>query len=334
MKTTGELLRRLVAAHVAGDERAFEETVQDVITEERRKNHHLLANEIRRIASNGSDSVGTLRGLSLYPSYVAKDVPVDERGLPLVDAFEPVVSLDDVVLRRDIQRALCRIIEECSHSDLLGSHGLHARRKILFYGPPGCGKTVTAQALASALLLPVFLVRFDAVVSSYLGETAANLAKVFQYAQARPAVLFFDEFDSIGKSRDNVDEHGELKRVVNSFLQMLDAFRAPGLVIAATNHEQLLDSAIWRRFDDVIKFPYPTKREREQLLRKGLRQFKTPSVDYVAAAGATAKLSHADIERAVRDVMKASVLVGKSDVLHGELIKALAEQSARAKGVT
>jgi SpoVK/Ycf46/Vps4 family AAA+-type ATPase len=330
MKTTGELMRRLIAAHVAGDDLAFDEAVSDVVQEERRKNHNLLANDIRKIAKNGRDG-GSVRDLSLLPTYTARDVPTDERGLPLIHAFEPVRTIDEVVLRPDIRCALERIVEENQRQDLLRGHGLHPRKKVLFWGPPGCGKTVSAEVLAGKLLFPVFLVRFDAVVSSYLGETAANLSKVFQYAQSRPAVLFFDEFDAIAKSRDNQEEHGELKRVVNSFLQMLDAFHSPGVVVAATNHERLLDSALWRRFDDVIEFPRPTKREIERLVRVGLRQFPVHSIDFSEVASSAARLSHADVERAMRDVMKGAILTGRSEILTDDLNRAIAEQKRRVR---
>jgi SpoVK/Ycf46/Vps4 family AAA+-type ATPase len=330
MKTTGELLRRLIAAHTAGDDLAFDEAVNEVVQEEKRKNHNLLANEIRRIVRNGHDS-NSVRDLSLLPTFSPRDIPVDERGLPLIHGFEPTRRFDEVVLRPSIRFALERIVIENRQQDLLRGHGLQPRRKVLFWGPPGCGKTVTVEALAAELLLPVFLVRFDAVVSSYLGETAANLSKVFQYAQSRPAVLFFDEFDAIGKSRDSAEEHGELKRVVNSFLQMLDAFRSPGLVLAATNHERLLDSALWRRFDDIVVFPRPTKSEIEKLLRLELRQFSTTGVDFPAVAAISERLSHADIERAIQDVMKGSVLSDTTKVSTEDLKRAIAEQRKRAR---
>jgi len=330
MKTTGELLRQLVAAHIAGDEAGFAGVVEDVIEEERRKNHHLLANELRKLTKNGPDGA-FIRNLGLLPTYTPRDIPSDERGLPLLQAFEPERSLDQVVLRREIRGSLERVVEESRRSDTLRSHGLQPRRKVLFYGPPGCGKTVCAEALANELSLPVFLVRFDAVVSSYLGETAANLSKVFHYAQSRPAVLFFDEFDAIGKSRDSAEEHGELKRVVNSFLQMLDAFRAPGLVVAATNHEGLLDNALWRRFDDVIEFPRPTRAEVETLLRLGLKQFDATGVDYAVITASAGGLSHADVERAMRDVMKDAILRRRERIATEDLLRAMKEQARRVR---
>src|SRR5262249_4991728 len=139
-------------------------------------------------------------------------------------------------------------------------------------GPPGCGKSVVAEGLAHDLYLPLATVRFDAVVSSYLGETGANLRKVFDFARGRPVVLLFDEFDAIGKHRTALDEHGELKRVVTSFLQLLDSFHAETLTIAATNHQGLLDPALWRRFDEILYFPPPNSEETESLLCRHFQQ--------------------------------------------------------------
>ena len=132
---------------------------------------------------------------------------------------------------------------------------------------PGCGRTVSAEAIAAELYLPLALVRFDAVVSSYLGETAANLRKVFDFARSRPMVVLFDEFDAIGKDRASLEEHGEIKRVVNSFLQILDGFRSDTVAIAATNHQGLLDPALWRRFDEIVFFDMPCAAAIEDLLR-------------------------------------------------------------------
>jgi len=152
-------------------------------------------------------------------------------------------------------------------------HGFQPATKLLFCGPPGCGKTLCAEIIASELGLPLLYTRFDAIVSSYLGETAANLRKVFEYASSSRWVVLFDEFDAIGKARDDAAEHGELKRVINSFLQLLDGFTAPSILIAATNHEQLLDPALWRRFDEILVFPRPSVHEIRSLLGMKLKKF-------------------------------------------------------------
>ncbi len=173
--------------------------------------------------------------------------------------FEPARRLTDLVLDEATRKTLERIVDENRKADLLKTYGSRPANRILFCGPPGCGKTVSAEAIAAELYLPLALVRFDAVVSSYLGETAANLRKVFDFARSRPMVVLFDEFDAIGKDRASLEEHGEIKRVVNSFLQILDGFRSDTVAIAATNHQGLLDPALWRRFDEIVFFDMPVR---------------------------------------------------------------------------
>jgi AAA+ superfamily predicted ATPase len=186
---------------------------------------------------------------------------------------------------------------------------------VLFCGPPGCGKTVAAEAIAKEVYLPLAVVRFDAVISSYLGETASNLRKVFEFARSRPMVMLFDEFDAIGKRRTDPDEHGEIKRVVNSFLQMLDGFHGETLTIAATNHQGLLDRALWRRFDDIVFFALPSEREIEKLLIDRLRQIKLSSnVRLPAVARTLLGLAHADVERLAGEIVKRCVLQEKEEI--------------------
>ena len=199
-------------------------------------------------------------------------------------------------------------------------------RKALFWGPPGCGKTVAAEAIARELYLPLAVVRFDAVISSYLGETSANLRKVFDFARQRAMVVLFDEFDAIGKMREDRDEHGELKRVVNAFLQMMDGFRADGLMIAATNHERLLDSALWRRFDEVVRFSKPDKQQIEELVTRNLRQMHlAPSVSLRSITNAMAGMAHADVERVIVNSMKATLMSEEKEIstttVHSEITK-------------
>jgi SpoVK/Ycf46/Vps4 family AAA+-type ATPase len=203
---------------------------------------------------------------------------------------------------------------------------------VLFCGPPGCGKSVAAEALAKELYLPLATVRFDAVVSSYLGETATNLRKVFDYARSYPMVLLFDEFDAIGKLRTAEDEHGELKRVVNSFLQLLDGFRSDTLTVAATNHQGLLDPALWRRFDVVVRFPLPERGEIEELLARHFRQLTVSrAVRLPEVARAVAGASHADVERLAVEAVKLAILAGREQVEPEMLQAAVAGYLARAE---
>jgi SpoVK/Ycf46/Vps4 family AAA+-type ATPase len=163
------------------------------------------------------------------------------------------------------------VVEEVRHWPALDAAGLPRRQRLLLQGPPGCGKTTSAEAIAAELGRPLLIVRLDAVVSSYLGETASNLRRIFEYADQAPFVVLFDEFDALGRSRDDASEHGEMKRVVTAFLQMTDRYRGPSLLLAATNHPALLDEALWRRFDEVLTFGLPTVHQLRQVLRLRLK---------------------------------------------------------------
>jgi SpoVK/Ycf46/Vps4 family AAA+-type ATPase len=236
-----------------------------------------------------------------------------------------------MVVNDPTRSSLERIMTEQRKRDLLTSYGLNPLRKILFCGPPGCGKTMAAEVLAKELYLPLVLVRFDSVISSYLGETAANLRRVFDFAASRPMVLLFDEFDAIGKRRDDAEEHGELKRVVNAFLQMLDSLRGDALTIAATNHEEMLDSALWRRFDDVIFFEPPSASQIEELLKRHLRQIGTAEIDWKSRAEALKGSSHADVKRVAQDAAKNCLLNGARSVDGTFLDEAIARQEKRMR---
>lgn len=331
--TTSESIRKLLLAHFEGDAEAFRTAAREYITEERRKNHHLVARDLDRILSsyNGLSILKGSNGLTPV-SNGPRDLPYDkERNVALVELFEPRRHLAELVLDGETRAALERIVEENRRSDLLKTYGSRPANRILFCGPPGCGKTVSAEAIATELYLPLTLVRFDAVVSSYLGETAANLRKVFDYARSRPMVLFFDEFDAIGKDRASVEEHGEIKRVVNSFLQILDSFRSDTITIAATNHEGLLDSALWRRFDEIISFERPSKEATECLLRMNLRQVGLqPDVNLHEVARKLHGLSHADVERVARDAIKQMLLTEPGPVNRAALEKSSIRQAKRA----
>lgn len=189
---------------------------------------------------------------------------------------------------------------------------MKAANKIIFFGPPGCGKTLAAEVIAFELSLPIAIVRLDALVSSLLGETAANLRAVFDYIAQVPLVALFDEFDAIGKERSDTSEHGELRRVVNAVLQMMDAYQGKSMILAATNHESILDSAIWRRFDETIEFPMPTNKQIVEILSSKLRgvrrEFDTEEKIVIQIFS---RCSGADIERIVRRAVKRMILKGQ-----------------------
>jgi SpoVK/Ycf46/Vps4 family AAA+-type ATPase len=247
-------------------------------------------------------------------------------------------DLNDLVLPPQAREAVDRVLTENRKADELAKHGLRANNRLLLCGPPGCGKTVTAGAIAKALGLPLIHTRMDAVVVSYLGDTGKNIRKVFDVARDQRVVLFLDEVDSIARSRDGKDE-GEIKRVTNMLLTMLEEMRGPSLVICATNHEVALDRAMWRRFDEVVMFPMPTTDEAISLLRTTIA-WSLYSGDGDLAEDAIVRamehkerpaldgMSFADVERIATDAAKSSILTNSGDVVFS-LVSAIKRQRER-----
>jgi SpoVK/Ycf46/Vps4 family AAA+-type ATPase len=303
----GRLLRKLIRAGSHADPEEFRTAAEELIRLERDKKHHLLANDLERILYGERSS-----GLRPRPPII-QDFPKDrERGLALLELREPVRDLNDIVLSDENRSVLQETLLEQSRTDLLASYGLRPISRLLFCGPPGCGKTLATEVLATELGLQLATVRFDAVVSSFLGETASNLRKVFDFLATHRCVALFDEFDAIGKEREDPTEHGELKRVVNSFLQMVDAYRGPSLLVAATNHERVLDKAIWRRFDEVMFFDKPNLEQIRQLLLVKLRgvRYDLPTSDPGFLNHFTG-FTQAAVERVLIRAIKAMALKGR-----------------------
>lgn len=304
---TGKLLRQLIKSGMEGNVDAFRSASEEVIREERQKQHHLLANDLERLLYGRPRELGKPLGMPI------EKAPVDrERNLALLDLREPARRLEDVVLSDETRSAVEEVLQEHHHQERLGSYGLRAADRLLFYGPPGCGKTLTAEVIASELGLPLAVVRVDAAVSSYLGETAANLRKVFDFAAANAAVVLFDEFDALAKERADESEHGELRRVVNAVLQMMDAYAGRSVLIAATNHELILDLAVWRRFEEVLLFEPPNLEQLRRLLALKLRGVRREfDVEDSSVTALFKGMTHADVERVLRRSIKDMVLAGQ-----------------------
>jgi SpoVK/Ycf46/Vps4 family AAA+-type ATPase len=329
---SGKLLRQLIKSGVDGDDTDFRRISEALIAEERQKHHNLLANDLERILY-GSDSIGANKKTSQLN--LKHSIPVDkERGLPLLELKEPVRGLDDVILSDINRETIKRILKEYNREEILRSWGMRPVDRVLFCGPPGCGKTVSAEAVAFELNRPLCIIRLDSVVSSYLGETSANLRKVFDFIQSSPVVALFDEFDALGKERADVAEHGELKRVVNTFLQMLDGFSGQSLIIAATNHENILDSAIWRRFEEVLAFEYPTVAQIKGLLSIKLRGVRRQFEYTKQITDLFKNTSHADIERILKRAIKDMLLNGEEFLKLMHIQDALLNEKARKKSLS
>jgi SpoVK/Ycf46/Vps4 family AAA+-type ATPase len=301
----GKILRQLIKAGASGDTDAFRRASEAIIQDERQKQHHLLANDLEQMLYGEYLKPVKQSGRSALPV-----PPVDkERGLPLLDIRQAQRPLEEMVLVSSSQVAIEELLEEHRRADVLRSFGMKPSGKVIFHGPPGCGKTLAGEVIAFELDLPLAIVRLDALVSSFLGETAANLRKVFDFIAEYPMVALFDEFDAIGKERSDSGEHGELRRVVNAVLQMMDAYQGKSLILAATNHEQILDSAIWRRFDETIDFPLPNSEQIQQILSLKLRGVRRQfELDEKPLLALFSKRSGADIERIVRRAVKRMIL--------------------------
>lgn len=322
----GKVLRQLIKAGATGDSAAFRRVSETIIDDERQKQHHLLANDLENILYGDKLQSALKDSHRLIPN-----APVDkERGFSLLDIKQPQRSLEEIILPEASLFVLEELLEEHRRSETLRSYGMKASNKVMFYGPPGCGKTLAAEILAFELDRPLAIVRLDALVSSFLGETAANLRKVFDFVALHPMVVLFDEFDAIGKERGDSGEHGELRRVVNAVLQMMDAYQGQSLILAATNHEQILDTAIWRRFDEIIEIPLPDANQTKQLLKLKLRGVRRQfELDDKKLLTKFLNKSGSDIERVVRRATKRMILRGQEFLTIKDLDNALARERQR-----
>lgn len=299
----GRQLKEIFRAFHARDELAFRRAAMEIIDEEQAKHHNALARDLQKLLVAGGQHVDTGSTIVVSPP------PMDRQGeWDLAEVREPERLLEDLVLDPKLTASLGGIVQEVHHWPALDAAGVPRRRRILLQGPPGCGKTSAAEAIAGELGRPFVLVRLDAVVSSYLGETASNLRRILEYADQAPFVVLFDEFDSLGRSRDDHSEHGEMKRVITSFLQMTDRYRGPSLLLAATNHPTLLDDALWRRYDEILTFKIPSVQQMRQLLRLRLRRIPHAGIDIDKTASHLKGLPHSAGEKLVDDARRRALL--------------------------
>lgn len=222
-------------------------TVEALVAEERAKSHHVLADKLHRALASVPVTASSELRRSGAP------------GRDFVIESEPRVGLESLILTLPAEHLTRQLVEEHNRADLLRAQGMQPRHRVLLSGPPGNGKTSLAEAIAEAVAVPLLTVRYDALVGAYLGETNARLARLFEYVRTTPCVLFFDEFDAVGKERGDIHETGEIKRVVSFLLMQLDQLPSYVVVVAATNHAELLDRAVWRRFQLRIDMPLPSR---------------------------------------------------------------------------
>lgn len=326
----GEIIRSLLKSHVQHDDEGFRRAASRLIEQERKLNHRLLADDLERILHSSS---GKLNATNKTSSSIST-IPVDrERGLPLLSLTRVDVPWEALVLHPATQAALLRCVEENRQRDLLANGGVKPKQKLLLCGPPGCGKTYSASALATDLGWGLATVRIDSLMSSFLGETAANLRKVFEFISSGRYVVLFDECDSVGKERSGGQEHGELHRVVTALLQMMDAYVGESLIVFATNHQSMLDSALWRRFDLALKFRLPEAQDRILMLRNFLRGLVHDPKLAEKQARAMSGASGADLHWFAQDLIRLCLLAGRSQATQADFnvtAAAMRQRSAAA----
>ncbi len=308
-----DLLLSLVRANKRGDHMLFNKAVEAIVSEERAKRHHVLADQ--------------LASALLESKSVSSEILPKANGAfhgPLWYELLPKRSLQALILPDTVRLSCSELVEEQMRAELLRSHGLEPRHRVLLSGPPGNGKTALAEALAEAMMMPVILPRYESIIGSYLGETSTRLGKLFEHVRGRKCVLFLDEFDTLGKERGDSQETGEIKRVVSTLLLQVDALPSHVVIVAATNHPESLDRAVWRRFQLRLELPAPSLSQATEWLENASKMLNWPAS--CAAKTLAAKLaanSFAELEDFCLDVQRRTVLeqgiCSKKDVINERL---------------
>jgi SpoVK/Ycf46/Vps4 family AAA+-type ATPase len=320
---TADQLKALIRSHAEGDESRFYATALQVAAHAARSGHSKLAQELRelvdRAKARGNDPIA--------PTW--KTVPiVQPRGelAGVLAASYPQTHLRDLVLARSTFDRLSRVVLEQRQREEIRSHGFSPIRRLLLVGPPGTGKTMTAAALAGELGLPLFSIQLDGLITKFMGETAAKLRLVFEAMATTRAVYLFDEFDALGGDRAASNDVGEIRRVLNSFLVLLEQDKSDSIVVAATNHPSLLDRALHRRFDIAIEYALPSRDEVRAVAQARLAALDVSRIDWDAIECAGEGLSHADVTRGCEHAAKNAILRGERVVTTDELVCALRER--------
>lgn len=318
---SAEQLKALFKSHINGDDSHFYSIAMQVAAHEAKLGHGRLAEELRDMI----DAAKSRRHIAESGKLVQLSKPRGELS-SLLNVSYPATRLVDMVLDNEVEHQLQRVLKEQRMFARIREHGLSPRRKLLLVGRPGSGKTMTASALAGELGVPLFLVRLDALITKFMGETAAKLRQVFDSIAEVRGVYFFDEFDAIGSQRGLANDVGEIRRVLNSFLQMIEQDHSNSLIIAATNHPEILDYALFRRFDDVIEYKLPGTEETAMLLVRRLGKFKPKRFSVKKVVNEAGALSYAELCRSVDESIKKAILHDESVVSEETLVEMLHER--------
>ena len=295
-----DILISLVQSANRNDMVSFRKSVESLIAEERAKKHNILADRLVASLNNGNKN-----GVSVRPDGGAKDLIFED---------VPQKNFEDLILDDQILKVCRDLIEEQHRADLLRSYALEPRNRILLTGTPGNGKTSLAEAIATHLMYPFFVIRYENLIGSYLGETASRLKKIFDYVKTRNCVLFFDEFDTIGKERGDTKETGEIKRVVSSLLLQMDRLPSYVVVITASNHPELLDKAVWRRFQLRLDLKSPDKHQIERFIELFIKKTGVKfNYDIKRLSEKLSNHSFSEVEEFCTDVLRQAVLTHQQE---------------------
>lgn len=321
---TADQVKALIRSHADGDDMRFYAVAIQVAAQAARSGHGKFAQELRELV----DQVKA-RAKAIEPARGPKPVPLAQpRGelAGLLTVGYPKTRVADMAVPELLRTRLDRVLTEQRERSRLREHGFSPMRKLLLVGPPGTGKTMTAAALAGELGLPLFSIQLDGLITKYMGETAAKLRLVFDAIQSTRGVYLFDEFDALGGERGSKNDVGEIRRVLNSFLQFLEQDDSDSIVLGATNHVGLLDRALFRRFDAVLEYSLPTEEIATRVMRRRLALLDTRNIEWQTAAKAAEGLSHAEIAMACEQAAKNAILAHTTAVRDAEIVSALAER--------
>ena len=317
---SAEQIKALLKSHIKGDDERFLSVAMQVAAHEAKLGHGKLAVELRALVDEAKN------GRPPRPIHSESADQTRRADSSLLETSFPKFRLHEMILSDSLADQIQRVIREQRHAERIIEQGLVPRSKLLLVGPPGTGKTMTASVLAGELGLALLQVRLDGLITKYMGETAGRLRQVFDSTSRMRGVYFFDEFDAIGSQRGLTNDVGEIRRVLNSFLQMIEQERSYSLVIAATNHFEILDPALFRRFDDVLRYDLPDEAEIAKLLKSRLARTVVKGISWSRLAATAAGLCHADISRAADEALKDVLINSRSSRVGEARITAMLEE--------
>ena len=323
---SADQLKALLKSYLGSNDDHFFSVAMQVAAHEARLGHGKLASELRAMIDEAKNHRGT-----------AALVPISRpRGelTGLLEVSYPKNRLVDIILEKTLAEQLRCVIREQRHAGQILDHGLSPMRKLLLIGPPGTGKTMTASVLAGELALPLLQVRLDGLITKYMGETAAKLRQIFDATNRTRGVYFFDEFDAIGSQRGFVSDTGEIRRVLNSFLLMIEQDSSHSLIVAATNHPDVLDPALFRRYDDILHYHLPDQCQIKKLLTTRLTSATTKDVRWHILSELSVGLSYAEITRAINDALKDALIHGRGKLCEIDIQTMLIKRQDIAKKLT